>query len=219
MPANATLTIAANAIQNHSLLVEATHNASGTRQAYESETITYSPLNTPVLDLTNDSATIAYNGADKLGDNVSSTATVWLAGEEVTGAVGNPIAYKWMLSGCVATGQETETITSEDQIAILDPSLIGSHTVVNSQTITVTGLTAAGTKAICYAYNIPDYPKTLIKKEFTIAKQLQGATGTSITGVNEYYYATATETLPIDPAPVWEDTIAATGFGENKKYL
>jgi len=48
---------------------------------YEEETITYSPLNTPIIDLTNDRDVIKYapNGTKLTGD-VSSTAQVYLGG-------------------------------------------------------------------------------------------------------------------------------------------
>jgi hypothetical protein len=43
---------------------------------YEREEIPFSPLNTPILNLTNDNASIAYNGNTKVTatDTVSTTA-------------------------------------------------------------------------------------------------------------------------------------------------
>ena len=57
---------------------------SDTEGIYEFETITYSPLNTPVIDLTNDSASLNYSadGKTKIGEAcVESTASLWLNGE------------------------------------------------------------------------------------------------------------------------------------------
>jgi hypothetical protein len=54
---------------------------------YDTEIITFTPKNVPVLDLDNDTATIAYksNGIAKLNfeDEVFSTATVYFNGEAI----------------------------------------------------------------------------------------------------------------------------------------
>ena len=48
---------------------------------YETETITYSPLNTPIIDLTNDTDVIKYKpDGNKITADVSSTAQVYLGG-------------------------------------------------------------------------------------------------------------------------------------------
>jgi hypothetical protein len=61
-----------------------TDTTATTEGVYEFETITYSPLNTPVIDLTNDSANLNYSadGTTKIGDaSVSTTATLYLNGD------------------------------------------------------------------------------------------------------------------------------------------
>jgi hypothetical protein len=52
---------------------------------YSDETITYSPLNTPTLSLTNESASINYtsDGMTNIGDDLSSSATLYSNGEAV----------------------------------------------------------------------------------------------------------------------------------------
>lgn len=54
---------------------------------YEIETIPYSPLNTPVINLDNDSAALPYDeDGDKVLYNttVSTTAKVYLNGEDIS---------------------------------------------------------------------------------------------------------------------------------------
>ena len=70
--------------------VEVKHGAT----VIDTETITYSPKSAPILDLTNDSASIAYtNGGTKvnpgdpldpsdIGDTVSTTAHIYVGGIE-----------------------------------------------------------------------------------------------------------------------------------------
>jgi hypothetical protein len=55
----------------------------------DSEIITYSPIDTPVLDLSNDRATLVYKpNGEKIGEGtVSSIATVYLDGQELTDGV------------------------------------------------------------------------------------------------------------------------------------
>lgn len=144
--------------KNEDLIIKAYHGAS----EYESETVTYSPLDTPILDLTNDSAAIAYfaDGSAPItqGDSVSSTATAFLNGAEISGAT-----YTWSLTGCTSNGLGT----------------------VTGKTITIDALTAHTATAACTVSNI-GYNGLTISKDFTITKQLQGR---SIEGVGEYYLA------------------------------
>lgn len=55
------------------------------KKYFEEETITFSPLNTPILDLSNDGDFLPYNSSGtKIGDNsVSSTAAVYFNGVKV----------------------------------------------------------------------------------------------------------------------------------------
>ena len=117
---------------------------------YEDDTITYSPLNTPVLDLTNDSDVIAYNGNTKLGDSVSSTAVVYLNGSVVNGC-----NFAWTATNCTISGDHTATVTV---------SAIANDKSEGTATCTVTG--------------IPNYPNTELVKVFTVAKQYKGDQGT-----------------------------------------
>lgn len=59
-----------------------------------------------MLDLSNDTDAIAYDGDTKLGANVTSTATVYLNGETVTGCT-----FEWEASNCTISGGNTQTVT------------------------------------------------------------------------------------------------------------
>lgn len=61
---------------------------------YEIETIPYSPLNTPVINLDNDSAALPYDeDGEKVlyNSTVSTTASVYLNGEDKSG----DFTYTW----------------------------------------------------------------------------------------------------------------------------
>lgn len=124
---------------------------------YELESITYSPLNTPVIDLSNDTASIAYSadGEEQLGDEVQSTATLYLNGEELAAT------YNWILTGCSA--ELTENITE----------------IENNPTATVATLSATIGYATCTATVTAEgtfHGKTYTKT-FTVSKNLKGETG------------------------------------------
>lgn len=138
------------------LLIRATHNG----VEYDTETITYSPLNTPVIDLSNDTATILYSasGTTLLGDPVSSTATLYLNGDPLPLA---DVTYSWTLTDC---GVKTGTTTS-------------------GQTITIATLSANTAKATCTAkvtaagvFQNKEYTKA-----FTVSKTRKGDTGQAST--------------------------------------
>jgi hypothetical protein len=99
---------------------------------YEFETITYSPLNTPVLDLSNDTASLVYSADNiKLGDEtISSTATLYLNGEEVEN-----VSYAWLLDNCTTSATQTDNNT---------------HLLTN--TIDINDITAPSGTATCYAF-------------------------------------------------------------------
>lgn len=65
-----------------------TNISSSNENVYEVETITYSPLNTPVIDLSNDTDDLSYDayGANKIDndESVTSTARLYLNGKEIT---------------------------------------------------------------------------------------------------------------------------------------
>jgi hypothetical protein len=56
---------------------------------YSDETIIFSPLNTPILSLTNENASINYtsDGVTNIGEPVSSTAALYLNGEIIDSEV------------------------------------------------------------------------------------------------------------------------------------
>ena len=153
-PVDGVLIIAANTVQNSNLRVQATHDASGTnRQTYEDEIITYSPLNTPIIDLSQDGATLPYDGNSKIGTgNVSSTAEVWLNGQTLSSS-SYTVAWAAVSSSC--------TISQ------------------NSNTVTVSAIANNVNTAIarCTITNIINYPGTILTKDFVITKALKGNTG------------------------------------------
>lgn len=177
-PTDATLIIKKADIQNNNLRIQATHDSNGDkRQVYEDETITYSPLNTPVLDLTNDNDAIAYDGNTILGNSVSSTAAVYLNGAAVNGCT-----FAWTATNCTISGANTATVTVS---AIDDGESEGTVT--------------------CKVTGIPNYPNTELVKVFTVAKQYKGnhgADGPTPKSSTTYYIYSATTPDPDDPK--WE---------------
>jgi hypothetical protein len=152
-PVYNSIIIARANVQNKDLIVEAGRKTGASSYAaYDTETITYSPLNTPVLDLSNDSDAIAYLNNDKINpaDTVSSTATVYLNGQAV-----NSATITW-------TAVENKCTISQ-----------------SGNTVTVSALNDNTTIARCTATNIPDYPSLTLTKDFTIVKQLKGEDGKS----------------------------------------
>ena len=175
-PTNATLIIPKADIQNNNLRVQATHDKNGT--PYEDETITYSPLNTPILDLTNDSDAIAYDGNTILGNSVSSTAVVYLNGSTISGCT-----FAWTATNCTISG------------------------ATDSSTVTVSAIDddkSEGT-ATCKVTLIPNYQDIKLVKVFTVAKQYKGnpgANGPTPTSSTTYYIYSA-DTPSLDD-PKWE---------------
>lgn len=185
-----TINIAVADIQEHNLKVQATHDATGNnRQIYEDEEITYSPLNTPVLDLTNDSASLPYNGNDKIGaGTISSFGYIWLNGEKIPQKTGsgstavNNYEIKW----------EAVKEGNVDSCTILQ----GTGTDINKVTVSAIANNIYTARARCTITNIKDYPGTTLIKDFVIAKALKGdigATGTSVDECVTYYALSNTE--------------------------
>jgi len=171
-----------NVYPNKNLVIQASHTDTTTNitTVYATETVTYSPLNTPVLDLSRDSAALAYSadGSSLVnpGDYVESMATAYLNGQQISGAV-----YTWTLTNCTgATYTNTTANTDDPSTGAVDESLVGRK-------IRITGLSANTATATCIVSNI-GYNGLTISKEFTIVKQLQGK---SIEDVGEYYFASA----------------------------
>ena len=162
------------------LLIKAEHSG----KEYDRETITYSPLNTPALDLDNDTATILYSadGTTLLGAPVESTATLYLNGD--------PLAanYSWFLVNC-----STEALSSV--------------TTADGQTITVAALSANSARAVCTAtvtaagpFNGKQYTKA-----FTISKVKKGDNAVSYSIVMDQ------QSLVIDPANPAVSSVKLTG--------
>ena len=139
-----------NLLRNEDLQIRCSHG----NTIFDSETITYSPLNTPIIDLSNDTAAIAYDiNGNKLNnsDTVSSTGRVYLNGTLVNG-----VTFSWRLIDCA------------------DPN---SLTTVSGATVTIDTLSENTARAECNATNIPGYPDLTLTKDFTITKQVRGAQG------------------------------------------
>ena len=139
-------------LKDKNILVEASHTEDFSN-IYESETITFSPLNTPVIDLTNDSAALTYtagglkiNKEEGKEDVVESTATLYLNGKPVEG-----VTYSWTYTDCIIEG------------------------TTNSQTIKIKGLLAPKGTATCSV----SYWGETFTKVFSITKQIQGEVSTS----------------------------------------
>ena len=146
------------------------------------EVITYSPLNSPILSLTNDSASIAYRtDGTKVtdGDTVSTTAELYLNGSKIT----SDVSYSWNLLGCKDSN---------------------GATTVNTATVTIKELLQNSATATCVA----TYKSQTYTKIFTITKQLQGDKGDdgdniSVRVENAFYATTSYEDepqgIPINP--------------------
>ena len=184
------------AFKAEDLLIRALH---GTKE-YETETITYSPLNTPILDLDNDSATILYSadGTVLKGTPVSSTATVYLSGDELAAT------YDWILENCSADASTTVT-------------------TMTGPTVTVAALSAAAAKATCTATVTAEGPyknKTYIKV-FSVTKNLQGEDGADAI---DYLLKIDQTNIVFDPSSNTTSPTTLTGtcyisIGENTQPL
>ena len=121
------------------------------------ETITYSPLNTPVLDLSNDSASIAYNGNLKLGnETVSCTANLYLNGEILDAEI------LWFPSGCTTIQTATPKWYEKETI---------TKTAINSPIITISALSANTVTIPCWAFEkLYDVDRFVYRPAFTEAE-------------------------------------------------
>lgn len=169
-----TVTLLKANLYSRDLIIEAAHKPASSYVKYDSETITYSPKNTPVVDLDNDTGAIAYDatGQTKItaSDTVSSTASVYLNGTDISSSC----TITWVGNGC--------TITQ------------------SGATVTVSALSTNKATASCTVTNIPNYPSTTLTKNFVIVKQLQGK---SIEDVVEYYLATNLSSGVTTDTPGW----------------
>lgn len=159
---------------------------------FDSETITYSPVNTAVIDLDNDMAAIAYDadGENKINENdiVISTAKVLQNGQEIT----DTISYIWELENLVET-----TGTSLDQNSISISSIATSS---ESGTAKVTATWTASN-----GHEFTAGPVT-----FTVIKQRQGQQGNSL-----YTWVAYADT--IDPVDIFIEAVDTDGV--KHKYI
>lgn len=159
------INFAPDEVPNDDILIIATHDSSFDPNAvdidlstdsriYEKEEIPFSPVNTPIINLTNDSASLAYNGDSKITstDTVSTTAELWLNGSKITNA--EEVAYTWAFFNCDGTK---------------------STTAVTDDTVTINTLSSNIATAIVTATYKDDQES--YTKVFTISKQLKGDTG------------------------------------------
>ena len=139
------------------IIVKLAHAHTGTEDStntvyseYETETITYSPLNTPVLDLNNDSAALNYTtDGTKINanDKVSSTATLYLNGEAITTA-----CYIWYLENCTT-----------------DIAFVSNNKHLITNTISINGLKANAGTATCLAFKDKDIKAVVVRSAWSEA--------------------------------------------------
>lgn len=146
-------------LEDKNLIIQGIHrdkdeNGNDIEIVFDSETITYSPLNTPILDLTNDNASIAYNGEIKLGDaTVSSTANLYLNGEALDAEI------FWLLENCIGTASNGTTKWSVDT-----GSFLKTPDVPTGSTLVVSDLTENIATATCLAFEKLYNPALIIHR-------------------------------------------------------
>lgn len=150
-------------MDNKDLLIQLRHDTAETE--CQTETITFSPLNTPVLDLSNDDDSITYksDGTTKVSGDVSTTAGVYLNGE----LINNQMEILWLLFDCKATLTENQVDIKEDTDTkkwyengggILPEQVIKG----SSNTLTVSQLSANNAKAACWAFEKLYTPEIIV---------------------------------------------------------
>ena len=158
--------IVSDTCKDENLLIKAYHGET----EYESETIVFAPLNTPILVLTNYTDSLAYDsdGKDKLNilDTVTTTARLLLNNKEVPG-----VTYNWKLSDCKAEGDESPEITGSE---LSISSITSDYDDINEETeVTERILINSGT-AVCTVEYSEDLSLTAT---FTINKNRAGQMG------------------------------------------
>lgn len=158
------LSLSTNKIKNKNLEIIAKRNG----QEYARETIVYSPLNTPILVLSKETGSLAYDsyGLDTT-DTITVKASVWLNNSEMSG-----ITYSWTPVGCTISG---ESSTAE---------------------ITITGIdadkdVATATCTATYKDNLGN--EKSLEKTFTIIKAKPGKSQYKIDIYNDFVTIPASE--------------------------
>lgn len=137
-------------------------------RVYEIETIPYSPLNTPVINLDNDTAALPYDqdGVNVLyGTEVSTTASVYLNGEDISG----DFTFTWSNEG----GDLTDT-NPDGELINTNPNIAEISNDGRTILVKVAGtydVVATKNQDASPSYSVPDGKLT---KTFTVVKQPQG---------------------------------------------
>lgn len=141
-----------SSFKNEDLIIKASHNET----EYETETITYSPLNTPVLDLSNDTATLTYEGDIKLGaENATTTAKVYLNGEDIS----KDFNFSWAL------------VTDSDSTG---ETLFSTATITINEIFVNTTIYQCTAKVNKNTDTYKTFKDLVLTKNFTIFKNLKG---------------------------------------------
>lgn len=196
-------------ILNDDILILATHskdfdpnsseNLNTDENIYLQEEIPFSPLNTPIINLTRDSGALTYNndGTTKIGsDTVSTTAELYLNGSLIT----SEVTYDWSSPNCTST---------LDSMNVDNDTIIISALATNIATATVTA----------------SYKNETYTKAFTMAKQLSGAdstvagpAGRAVLSTTKYYILSATKPDSPSSNPPTGWSISPPPFVEGNKY-
>lgn len=112
--ANNKITIAKANVGPNDIIIKFAHkysiNGTDSYEEYESETVTYSPMNTPIIDLDNDTDVLKYKpNGDAITGTVTSTAQVYLGGSP------EAATYAWSVSpagkATIGTSGDGQTVT------------------------------------------------------------------------------------------------------------
>lgn len=162
------------AFEDKNLEIVVVHGEGENEVEFARETILYSPLNTPIVQLSPETATIAYstNGTTPLETSVSSTGILYLNGANLGDS--EELEYWWVLENCTASGAILEDI----------PNAVGG------QTVSITSIdedTESGS-ATCYIKVVSgQFAGEIYTKTFRIAKSKQGIQGISVVSQSTYY--------------------------------
>lgn len=148
-----TIIIDANNVQDKDLII--TYKRSGT--VCDTDTIMFSPMNTPILDITKNSAAITYDKyGTKIGtDTVSSTGRLFLN----SGVIDSEVL--WILNNCTAA----EAISNKwSEIST------ATKKVISNNTVTITDLSDNSAVATCWAFRKYYNPEIIVyRNNFTEA--------------------------------------------------
>lgn len=217
-------TVTIGTVEDADLIISARHGSDEASE-YDRETITYSPLNTPVLDLSNDNAAIAYEGTTKLGSSVSSTAGVYLNG----GLINSQMEMLWLTFGCTAalgTSQTnlkaTSTLAWHENGGTVPAQVIRA---TQNPTITISALNENNAIASCWAFENLYTPELFVyRPSFTEANWAtygtidheESWTNAPTVGLGKYFVVLGKSTDTAQTHILWYRSTAAgtTAFGK-----